>query len=119
MGSQHAARESAEYHLYAALSRAACCEGLSMLGIGIRAHGFAACGTRERGIEVIFRPLQQHDPQRCRRQKQSLRLLCGFDSRRVVAGEIARLQLSYPVETFRQGEGRVTGQALLERALRE
>jgi hypothetical protein len=37
---------------------------LSMLRVRIRAHGLAACGTRERGIEVVFRPLQQKDRQR-------------------------------------------------------
>ncbi len=39
-------------------------ERLSMLRVRIRAHGLAACGTRERGIEVVFRPLQQKDRQR-------------------------------------------------------
>ena len=91
----------------------------SMLRIRIRAHRFAACGARKRGKEAILRPIQQHDPQRWRARIQSFRLLCGFDSRRVVAREIARLQLSYPVEPFRQGKGGLTGHAFLERALRE
>ena len=94
-------------------------QGFSMLCARIGTRGLPACGTRERGIEVVFRPLQQLDLQRRRRRNPSFCFVGGVNSRRIVAGEVASLQLSDPVGTFRQGEGRVTGQAPLERALSE
>ena len=92
---------------------------LPMPCIRIGTHRLAACGMREGGIEVEFRSLHQHDRQRRRCRKPLFRLFRGIDSGCVVASEEASLQLPDPVEAFGQGQSRVTGEARLERVLRE
>jgi len=37
------------------------CERVSMLCVRVGTAGLAACGTRQRGIEVVFRLLHQHE----------------------------------------------------------
>src|SRR6516165_12337030 len=90
-----------------------------MLGVRVGTHRLAPGGTRQRGIEVIFRLLQGKERQPWGRRVPCLRLIHCVDRRNVIAGEEARLELSDPVVTLQEGARGLTRAALLEGALCE
>src|SRR3954470_14044826 len=75
----------------------------------------AGRGTRQRGIELVFRYFEQRG--RC--PQQPLRFRRRIERPRVVPGEEARLQLSDEVPALRKGQYRVAGQMVLEPLLVE
>jgi hypothetical protein len=91
----------------------------SMLGVCVGPPWFTPRRARQRGIEMKIRHLRQVQRQRRRRVVPSFGLLRGIDSRRVVACEKPRLQLSDPVVTFDDGTVGVPREALLKRMLRK
>src|SRR5262249_13631750 len=79
-------------------------------------HRLAPGGTRQRGIEVIFRLLQGKERQPWGRRVPCLRLIHCVDRRYVIASEEARLELSDPVETLQHGARGLTRATLFEGA---
>src|SRR5262245_16918502 len=90
-----------------------------MLGVRVRAHGLAPCGTAQAGIEMAFHLLHGNEGQSRGGRVPCLHLFRGLECRSVIAGKEARLELSDPVVTFQKGTRGLTRDALLEGALRE
>src|SRR6516165_716730 len=87
--------------------------------VQVRPSGLAPGGPGQASIEMPFRGVRKKErqPRKCR--VPFLHLIHCLDRRHVIAGEKARLKLSYPVETLKEGTGGVTCNALLEGALSE
>src|SRR5215469_8458835 len=87
--------------------------------VRVRPHGLAPGGAGQASIEMPFRGLhgKERQPRGCR--VPFLHLIRCLDRRHVIAGEEARLKLSYPVETLQEGARGLTRNALLEGALCE
>ena len=87
------------------------CHGVDVLQSLSPRRRVAGGGSCQCAVEVIFGFLEM----RRRGPQQPLRLRYGVHGRRIVAGDIARLQFADPVVAFQELVGWVTREALLER----